>query len=87
MTAKFERAFFFLLDGARTDIFEELLARGDLPNIARHLVEPGGYRPATTVFPTGVYFKGGTYGTDLNFPIPFDEVNNPQFHGCIDRNA
>src|SRR2546430_8758440 len=58
MTAKFQRAFFFLLDGARTDIFEELLARGDLPNIARHLVEPGGYRAATTVFPsvTGVAY-------------------------------
>ncbi|MDB4971028.1 MAG: hypothetical protein JWN44_6717 [Myxococcales bacterium] len=58
MAAKFQRAFFFLLDGARTDIFEELLARGELPNIARYLVEPGGYRAATTVFPsvTGVAY-------------------------------
>lgn len=56
--ARFQRAFFFLLDGARTDIFTELLARGDLPNISRYLVEPGTFRPATTVFPsvTGVAY-------------------------------
>ena len=58
MAATFERAFFFLLDGARVDIFEELLARGDLPNLQRYLIEPGSYRPATTVFPsvTGVAY-------------------------------
>lgn len=58
MARTFDRAFFFLLDGARVDIFEELLARGDLPNVARLLVEPGAYRPATTVFPsvTGVAY-------------------------------
>jgi predicted AlkP superfamily pyrophosphatase or phosphodiesterase len=56
--ARFSRAFFFLLDGARVDIFEELLAAGELPNIARYLVEPGAYRVATTVFPsvTGVAY-------------------------------
>jgi hypothetical protein len=56
--ARFRRAFFFLLDGAREDIFSELLERGDLPNLARYLVEPGSYRPATTVFPsvTGVAY-------------------------------
>jgi hypothetical protein len=58
MAQVFERAFFFLLDGARCDIFEDLLARGELPHIARHLVERGGYRPAITVFPsvTGVAY-------------------------------
>jgi hypothetical protein len=58
MNRQFARAFFFLLDGARVDIFEELLARGELPNLARHLIEPGTYRPATTVFPsvTGVAY-------------------------------
>jgi predicted AlkP superfamily pyrophosphatase or phosphodiesterase len=57
-TARFERAFFFLLDGARVDLFQELLAKGDLPNISRHLVEPGAFRAATTVFPsvTGVAY-------------------------------
>ena len=39
-----------------------------------------------TVFPTGTYMKGGTYGTDVNIPVPTDEQNNPSFKGCIDRN-
>lgn len=28
-----------------------------------------------------------TYGPDVNFPIPFDEQNNPNFEQCINRNA
>ncbi len=54
----FTRAFFFLLDGARVDIFTELLQKGELPNVARYLIEPGSYRTATTVFPsvTGVAY-------------------------------
>lgn len=58
MGKRFDRAFFFLLDGARVDIFEELLRAGELPNISRHIVEPGSYRPAVTVFPsvTGVAY-------------------------------
>jgi hypothetical protein len=43
-------------------------------------------RNPDTVFPTGAYFKGGNYGTDTNFPVPFDETNNPNFTQCIDRN-
>jgi len=38
-----------------------------------------------TVFPTGDYFKGGKYGTDYNFPVPFEETNNPNFTQCLDR--
>ncbi len=58
MQKRFDLAFFFLLDGARVDIFEELLGKGDLTNIARLFVAPGTYRPATTVFPsvTGVAY-------------------------------
>jgi hypothetical protein len=58
MQKQFDRAFFFLLDGARVDIFEELLNKGDLPNFARLFATPGTYRPATTVFPsvTGVAY-------------------------------
>jgi starch-binding outer membrane protein, SusD/RagB family len=55
---------------------------GDL----RRLVRQYG-RSTESVFPTGSFFKGGTYGSDVNFPIPFDEQNNPEFAGCIDRNA
>jgi hypothetical protein len=39
------------------------------------------------VFPTGGYFKGGTFGHDENLPVPNSEQVNPLFHGCIDRNA
>lgn len=50
----------------------------------RRLVRQYG-RAATTVFPTGAYFKGGLYGSDVNFPIPFDEKNNPKFVECTNR--
>jgi len=51
-------------------------------------------RLADAVFPTGPYFKAqfSAYGTDVNFPIPFDEFNNPNLsdlpptQSCIDRN-
>ncbi len=55
---------------------------GDLRRLVRQYS-----RPVSAVFPTGVHYKGGNYGTDVNFPVPFDERNNPQFSGCIDRNA
>ncbi len=53
----------------------------------RRLIRQYG-RPANTVFPTGPYFKVQftTYGTDVNFPIPIDEQNNPNFTQCTDRN-
>lgn len=53
----------------------------------RRLVRQYG-RAADAVFPTGPYFKSQqpTYGTDVNFPIPLDEANNPNFAQCIDRN-
>jgi len=55
---------------------------GDLRRLARAPYN----RPPESVFPTGSYFKGGMYGTDYNFPVPFDETNNPNFTKCIDRN-
>jgi hypothetical protein len=52
------RATVFIMDGARPDVFAHLAARGDLPNISRHVLETGGAIPATTVFPstTGVAY-------------------------------
>jgi hypothetical protein len=47
---------------------------GDL----RRLIRQYG-RPQNTVFPSGVYFKGGQYGNDVNSPIPQQEQNNPNF--------
>ncbi len=69
-----ERAFWFYGRGYRT---------GDM----RRLIRQYG-RGANTVFPTGVWHKGGNYGVDVNFPIPQAEQNNPNAAGaaCIDRN-
>jgi starch-binding outer membrane protein, SusD/RagB family len=39
------------------------------------------------VFPTGPYPKGGVFGTDVNLPVTTNENTNPNFKGCIDRNA
>ena len=52
------RATLIILDGARPDVFRHLADRGDLPQLSRHLLEPGGMTPATTVFPstTGVAY-------------------------------
>ena len=54
---------------------------GDL----RRLVRQYG-RGAESVFPTGAYTKGGSYGADVNFPVPQPEENNPNFQQCLDRN-
>lgn len=67
-----ERAFWLYLTAHRL---------GDM----RRLVGQYG-RAAVTVFPTGPYFKGGTYGTDANFVLPISEQNNPNSRGCENRN-
>jgi hypothetical protein len=61
-------------------------SRGQRLGDARRLVRQYG-RAATDVFPEGVHFKSGNYGTDVNIPVVTDEENNPNFRGCIDRNA
>ena len=72
-----ERAFWLFSTGHRT---------GDL----RRLVRQYG-RAANSVFPTGAWHKGGTYGTDVTVPIPQAEQNNPNLPSasttCIDRVA
>ncbi len=40
--------------------------------------------PVTSVYQTGPHPKGGVWGTQVVLPIPFDEVNNPQFKQCLD---
>lgn len=59
----------------------------DLRRLERAVGVRGGFgRPDASVFPTGLYFKSGlTYGTDVNYPIPLDEQNNPNFQQCLDR--
>ncbi len=73
-----ERAFWMFGTGHRL---------GDLRRLVRQYS-----RGSETVYPTGVFPKGGNYGPDLNLPISFDELNNPnipqnQRTTCTDRNA
>jgi starch-binding outer membrane protein, SusD/RagB family len=70
-----ERAYWMWLTGHRL---------GDM----RRLIRQYG-RTADTVFPVGpvVTRFGSTYGNDVNFPVPFNETNNPNFTGCLDRKA
>ncbi len=60
--------------------------RGQRLSDLRRLVRQYG-RTQDQVFPNGQFFKGGTYSTDVNAPVPDAEKSNPLFAGCIDRNA
>ncbi|HVT39431.1 MAG TPA: hypothetical protein VHE78_10320 [Gemmatimonadaceae bacterium] len=69
-----ERAFWLWLTGHRL---------GDM----RRLLRQYG-RNQANVFPVGTLAlrPSDTYGTDVNFVVPFPERNNPLFNGCLDRN-
>ena len=56
-----------------------------LPDLRRLIRQYG--RTQDQVFPTGVFFKGGNYGVDVNYPVPTQEQVNPLFSACIDRKA
>ncbi|MBL0890829.1 MAG: hypothetical protein IBJ19_09465 [Gemmatimonadaceae bacterium] len=60
-------------------------SRGQRLGDMRRLIRQYG-RTEATVFPQGVHYKGGNYGTDVNLPVVQAERNNPNFTGCIDRN-
>ncbi len=64
-----------------------LFGRGTRTGDMRRLIRQYG-RSTETVFPSGTWHKGGNYGTDVNFPIPFVETNNPNAGAgiCLDRN-
>ena len=66
-----ERAYWMYLSSHRL---------GDLRRLVRQYS-----RGAETVFPTGAYHKPGTYGADVNSPIPQAEDNNPNFErsACV----
>jgi starch-binding outer membrane protein, SusD/RagB family len=68
-----ERAFWLFSTGHRL---------GDLRRMVREF-----NRTPESVFPTGAWIKGGTYGPDVNFPVTQAEENNPNFQACTDRNA
>jgi hypothetical protein len=81
-------------DARVTQLFRErafwLFGRGYRLGDMRRLVKYYN-RPATAVFPSGIWHKGGNYGTDMNFPVPQAEFNNPNLPAgattCMDRNA
>ncbi|HVT38655.1 MAG TPA: hypothetical protein VHE78_06415 [Gemmatimonadaceae bacterium] len=77
-------------DAALTLLFREKafwqFGRGFRLGDLRRLIRQYG-RTQDNVFPVGNWFKGGTYGTDVNLPVPDAELTNPNFHGCLDRNA
>ena len=67
------RVVLVLVDGARHDVLHDLLDRGELPNLARWVIEPGGITVGTSVFPstTGVAyipFLFGRYPGSANVP-------------------
>jgi starch-binding outer membrane protein, SusD/RagB family len=66
-----ERAFWLFLTGHRME---------DM----RRLVRQYGRDP-NTVFPVGTTAIGLPILNDVDFPVSEDELNNPNFHGCIDR--
>ena len=57
---------------------------GDLRRLIRIY---GRAADGSDTFPAGPFFKGGNYGTDVNFPVTVDEQNNPEFKACTDRKA
>jgi arylsulfatase A-like enzyme len=52
VTSGLSRFIVLLCDGARADVLGRLVARGDLPHVARRFVDGGALRRATTVFPS-----------------------------------
>jgi hypothetical protein len=71
-----ERAFWLFVTGHR---------QGDM----RRLIRPPYNRLPNQVYPTGSYQGGlGSYGQEIVVPVPDDEqVPNPNYTGCIHRNA
>ena len=75
-----ERAFWMFSTGHRLGDMRRLV-RPAGPTLA------GGYgRAVNTVYPNGAWFKGGNYGDAIQMVLPVEELNNPNYHGCGDRN-
>ena len=83
-------------DGQVRMLFEErgrwLFGTGHRHGDLRRLVRQYGFSQEQ-VFPTGAFFKGGAYGSDVNLPIPFEEHENESLSGlegqslCLSREA
>lgn len=70
-----ERAFWLYLTSHRL---------GDMRRLIRQY-----NRGSESVFPTGLYFKGGAYSNGVNLTIPINEQNNPNSPsaGCLNNDA
>lgn len=68
-----ERAEWLYLTGHR---------QGDLRRLIRQYRRSQG-----TVYPTGPTKTGVSYGSSITAPLPPEERINPQYHGCINRDA
>jgi starch-binding outer membrane protein, SusD/RagB family len=88
-----ERAFWLWLTGQRLSDMRRLARQYDRPTetvfptgtYGRLLYADTRLDPA--VADADLEFRvQGTYGPDVNFPVPFDEQNNPNFEQCINRN-
>jgi hypothetical protein len=80
-----EKAFWTFSRGQRLGDLRRLIRQAPYSKKAQG---SNGWFDETNTFPTGPHYRGGTYGTDVNMPVPKDEENNnPKFHGCLDRNA
>jgi len=44
-------------------------------------------RTQNTVFPSGAYSGNRTYGTNVSFPVPVEEHNNPKYKTCDPNKA
>jgi len=60
--------------------------RGQRLGDLRRLVRQYG-RSQDKAYPSGTFFKNGSYGTRVAFPVPDRDKANQQFTGCIDTNA
>ena len=60
-----ERAFWLYTTGHR------------LGDLRREIRQYG--KTESQVFPTGSFFKGGNFGHDVAFPVPFNEQQNPNY--------
>ena len=68
-----ERAFWLFLTGHR---------QGDLRRLVRQY-----HRSQDSVFPSGPYKTGLTFGTSVNFAPSPRQRENPNYEGCADRDA
>ncbi|NOZ02005.1 MAG: alkaline phosphatase family protein [Deltaproteobacteria bacterium] len=69
----FDRGIFILFDGARPDVFQEMLDAGLLPNLLKHLLPEGKLRTAVAAYPTvsgpaHLAFMTGCHPGTLNVP-------------------